>query len=590
MIGDCTSAIRIEPRSAWAYGERGAAWSRKGEHDKAITDFSEVIRLDPKDPDAYYYRSVAWRHKGDQAKAMADYTKCIGLDPAYGLWRNGRGSVPPTVRDQTNDIGEFLQTAVLEHVSKVESDDHLDPKVVDAQAASSPMDITPGACRPGREIGRHSHQCDREEFPIAAAVTMSVNLTNNVTDAQEQVKASFADSEPGSDAFFKGDYGTAIAECSNLLERHPDCSPAYLNRARALCAKGNYTRALADLRKVIGLDPQNAYACDLAAQIQAACPDGALRDGKAAVEAATRACELIAWKKASYLDTLAAASAEAADFAAAVKWQNRAIELSADKNDNQERRRRLKLYLEKRPYRDARPHGQPGSEENPGTLETIEHTKNSTTSLPAMALEHPSQPAPDKHGALAVFGEKPVPTPFEIMPAPASEVARLAAISSDSDAGPVTSLSREPNLFAHGHRVAEARRHIEAKLGSECPGLDELARGDFDAAIEQLSEWLRVNPEAVSGYVNRAAAWGQKGEYSRALADYESAIRLDPRDANSFNAVALIRAMCPDERVRDGKKAVESATRACELTIGSTRGTSTRSPPPTQSPAISPRP
>ena len=109
MIGDCTSAIRIEPRSAWAYGERGAAWSRKGEHDKAITDFSEVIRLDPKDPDAYYYRSVAWRHKGDQAKAMADYTKCIGLDPAYGLWRNGRGSVPPTVRDQTNDIGEFLR-------------------------------------------------------------------------------------------------------------------------------------------------------------------------------------------------------------------------------------------------------------------------------------------------------------------------------------------------------------------------------------------------------------------------------------------------------------------------------------------------
>ena len=137
------------------------------------------------------------------------------------------------------------------------------------------MDITPAAVgQDGKSVVILTSATARE-FPIAAAVTMSVNLTNNVTDAQEQVKASFADSEPGSDAFFKGDYGTAIAECSNLLERHPDCSPAYLNRARALCAKGNYTRALADLRKVIGLDPQNAYACDLAAQIQAACPDGA---------------------------------------------------------------------------------------------------------------------------------------------------------------------------------------------------------------------------------------------------------------------------------------------------------------------------
>ena len=103
-------------------------------------------------------------------------------------------------------------------------------------------------------------------------------------------------------------------------------------------------------------------------------------------------------------------------------------------------------------------------------------------------------------------------------------------------------------------------------MRSECPGLDELARGDVDAAIEQINGWLVVNPKAVLGYVNRGAAWYRKGEYARALADYERVVQLDPRNACYLNLVAHIRATCPDDRVRDGKKAVESATMACELT------------------------
>jgi hypothetical protein len=42
-------------------------------------------------------------------------------------------------------------------------------------------------------------------------------------------------------------------------------------------------------------------------------------------------------------------------------------------------------------------------------------------------------------------------------------------------------------------------------------------------------------------------------------------MKLDPSEANSYNAAAWLRATCPDERYRDGKKAVTSATTACEL-------------------------
>src|SRR5262249_52745312 len=81
------------------------------------------------------------------------------------------------------------------------------------------------------------------------------------------------------------------------------------------------------------------------------------RDGKHAIELATRAVELKPddW---SYRDTLAAAHAEAGDFTEARNVQLKAIDLfeadpNTDSRDLVELRERLKLYLAKRPYREA---------------------------------------------------------------------------------------------------------------------------------------------------------------------------------------------------------------------------------------------
>ena len=57
-------------------------------------------------------------------------------------------------------------------------------------------------------------------------------------------------------------------------------------------------------------------------------PDEAeFRNGKLAVDEATRACELTHWQDPDALDTLAASCAEVGDFAAAVKWQTQALKL-----------------------------------------------------------------------------------------------------------------------------------------------------------------------------------------------------------------------------------------------------------------------
>ena len=53
----------------------------KEKYEKAIADYNEAIRLDPKMAAAYTQRGYAWEAKKDYEKAIADYTEAIRLNP-----------------------------------------------------------------------------------------------------------------------------------------------------------------------------------------------------------------------------------------------------------------------------------------------------------------------------------------------------------------------------------------------------------------------------------------------------------------------------------------------------------------------------
>ena len=125
-------------------------------------------------------------------------------------------------------------------------------------------------------------------------------------------------------------------------------------------------------------------------------------------------------------------------------------------------------------------------------------------------------------------------------------------------------------------------------------------KGDFDKAIADYDQVLRLDGKHTWAYHNRGNAWSAKKDFQRAIADYDQAIQLDPRDGDvygnrglayqamgkyeaalkDFNEAAALEpnrslahhhlawllATGPDAKLRDGKKAVASAKRACELT------------------------
>ena len=97
-----------------------------------------------------------------------------------------------------------------------------------------------------------------------------------------------------------------------------------------------------------------ARASNAFAWLSATCDDPAIRDGTAAVSHAEKAVAATYRKNALYLDTLAAALAEAGQFEKAVAVQKEAMALLKDDRTRQEFAFRLKLYESNTPYREQK--------------------------------------------------------------------------------------------------------------------------------------------------------------------------------------------------------------------------------------------
>jgi tetratricopeptide (TPR) repeat protein len=138
--------------------------------------------------------------------------------------------------------------------------------------------------------------------------------------------------------------------------------PKFLNiallRSSANLGLGRYRETLAELnhlaRNIRLTEQTSARVHNLRAWLRATCPDGSFRNGQLAVGDATIACKLSHWKGPNYIDTLAAAYAQAGDFDSAVSYQEKAIAIGEPPEGMKELRQHLDQFKQHRPIREGR--------------------------------------------------------------------------------------------------------------------------------------------------------------------------------------------------------------------------------------------
>jgi tetratricopeptide (TPR) repeat protein len=298
--------------TALSYSIRASIWTRKGEYEIAIGDYTDAIRLNPKDGSYYNNRARAWDAKKEYDKAIIDYNEAIRLDPKDAVAYNNRGAAWSAKQEYGKAITNFDEAI------------RLDPKLESSYSH------------------RADALCARKEYDKAIAdYNEAIRL---------EPKKSTLYTNRGIIWFDKKDYERAIADQSEAIRLDPNNAVAYANRGAIQFTKKEYGKAIADYAEAIRVDPKNAQICREFAWVSAICPDRQFRDGERAVKIATRACELTDWKSPKYLATLAAAYAETGDFEAAVKWDTEALEF-APEEDKAEYRARLELFKDRKPLR-----------------------------------------------------------------------------------------------------------------------------------------------------------------------------------------------------------------------------------------------
>ncbi len=138
----------------------------------------------------------------------------------------------------------------------------------------------------------------------------------------------------------------------------------------------------------------------------------------------------------------------------------------------------------------------------------------------------------------------------------------------------VTAHRLRAEILAKMDRLDEEIEEIE-RLAAAMPdqadkkmqlALYYLVDQQHEQAIVAYSDVLQQNNENFSALQSRGDAYLNVGDHAGAIADFNRALELQPRNTALLNNLAWVLATSPVDALRDGKRAVQLATQACDLT------------------------
>jgi protein O-mannosyl-transferase len=349
------AALRLDPGHVDAHDELGVVLFRQGKLEEATAHFTAAARLDPGDAGARVNLGLVLSRQGKLEEAAARFAAALRLDPGHVAAHTNLGVV-------LSRQGK-LEEAAAQYAAAL----RLNPGDADARHNLAGVLVRQGRLEDA--MSQYAAALQLDPGHVAAHTNLGVVLSRQ--GKLEDAAAHYTEAlrlDPGHVTAHtnlgvvlsrQGKLAAAVAHCAEALRLNPDYADAHNNLGAILSRQGKYEAAVAHYAEALRLNPSGGEAYNNRAMIMAACPESRYRDGKRALESATRACELSAWKRPEFLGTLAAAYAEAGDFDAAITWQTTAIELLHDEMERGAYRSRLALYQAKKPYREPSPERAP---------------------------------------------------------------------------------------------------------------------------------------------------------------------------------------------------------------------------------------
>jgi tetratricopeptide (TPR) repeat protein len=292
----------------------GAYLINDGRIDEAMPHLIEALRFAPEDPDVRISLGAALSGQGRTEEAMTHYAAALRLKPNSGRLHYNL-AVVLSRQGRTEEARAHYVEAIRQNPDDAESRNNL-AAILNSQGKT------------GEAI---------------AQLTEALRIDPALVDTHYSL---------GNLLFGQGRVEEAIAQYTEALRLNPRHVGAHHRLGMVLSAQGRIEEALAEYAATLQLDPNDAGVLNNQAMIWSSHPQARYRDGPRAVASAIRACELTGGNDPGFLDTCAAAHAEAGDFPQAVKWQTRAIELLNDASRKEAFRARLKLYQAGQPYRE----------------------------------------------------------------------------------------------------------------------------------------------------------------------------------------------------------------------------------------------
>ena len=96
--------------------------------------------------------------------------------------------------------------------------------------------------------------------------------------------------------------------------------------------------------------------------------------------------------------------------------------------------------------------------------------------------------------------------------------------------------------------------------------LSERVVGKYSRALADFDRATELDPAYANAYLQRGRIWTGRREFGKAVREFETLIERNSNHPLGHQALAWALSSSDDARIRDGRRAVSEATRACDLT------------------------